>query len=192
MKNIYFIIMICFVFTSVSFAQVRSEYKNAKLLKGSYTQIVSQKGRSFESSGDFIVVSGYGICWFTKSPKESITVMGEKNVVQIMPDGKKKVIADSNNAMFAQIANIIKSIFTYDEKTINESFNQTISGNDAVYTPKTNELKKIIEKIEVTFANAGYIEKIKMYSSNNSTTEYIMKVLSKSNIVTQEEIKYFE
>ena len=189
MRKIFIIFM---AMASILLCQVKDEYKNAKLLKGSYTQIVSQKGRSFESSGDFIVVSGYGICWFTKSPKESITVMGEKNVVQIMPDGKKKVMADSNNAMFAQIANIIKSIFTYDDKTINESFNQSMNGNIIIYTPKTNELKKIIEKIEVSFANAGYIEKIKMYSSNNSTTEYIMKVLSKSNTVTSEETKYFE
>ncbi|OEJ13605.1 cell envelope biogenesis protein LolA [Brachyspira hampsonii] len=192
MRNIYFIIMISFVFTSVLFTQIKDEYKNAKLLKGNYTQIVTQKGRSFESSGDFIIVNGYGICWFTKTPQESITVMGEKNVVQIMPDGKKKVMADSNNAMFAQIANIIKSIFTYDEKSINESFNQSMNGNIAVYSPKTSEIKKIIEKIEVTFSSAGYIEKIKMYSSNNSTTEYIMEVLSKSDKITSEEIKYFE
>ena len=192
MKSIYlFIILNLFVY-SLLFSQINEEYKNAKLLKGTYTQIVTQKGRSFESSGDFIIAGGYGICWLTKEPKESITVMGEKSVVQILPNGKKKVMADSNNAMFSQIANIIKSIFTYDEKTIKESFNQISENGITIYTPKTDELKKIIEKIEVTFAKAGYIEKIKMYSKNSSTTEYIMKVLYKSNNLTSEEIKYFE
>ena len=187
-----FCLLMILALSSLLFGQVKDEYKNAKLLKGTYTQIVSQKGRSFESSGDFIVASGYGICWITKLPKESITVMGEKNVVQILPNGKKKIMADSGNAMFSQIANIIKSIFTYDEKTILESFNQSKENNVTVYAPKTEELKKIIEKIEVGFAKEGYIEKIKMYSSNNSTTEYIMKVLYKSNTLTSEEIKYFE
>ena len=186
------IIIIFIAMDYILLCQVKDEYKNAKLLKGTYTQIVTQKGRSFESSGDFIVASGYGICWFTKSPKESITVMGDKNVTQIFPNGKKKVMADSSNAMFSQIANIIKSIFTYDEKTIKDSFDQTSENGVTVYTPKTEELKKVIEKIEVSFASAGYIEKIKMYSSNNSTTEYIMKVLSKSNSLTPEETKYFE
>ena len=192
MKKIYLLMMLNIITYSILSAQVKDEYKNSKLLKGTYTQIVTQKGRSFESSGDFMVVSGYGICWFTKEPKESITVMGENNVTQILPNGKKKVMADSNNAMFAQIANIIKSIFTYDEKVINESFNHISENNVSVYTPKTEELKKIIEKIEVSFAKAGYVEKIKMYSANNSTTEYIMKVLSKSNTISDEEIKYFE
>lgn len=191
MRNIYLLMIL--IIPSVLFAQIKDEYKNAKLLKGTYTQIVSQRGRSFESSGDFSIVKGYGICWFTKKPRESVTVMGEKNVVQILPDGKKKVMADSNNAMFSQIANIIKSIFTYDEKTIEESFDKTmINNNTAVYTPKIDELKKIIEKIEVVFASEGYIERIKIYSSNKSTTEYIMKVMSKSNTITDEEIKYFE
>ena len=192
MKKIYlFLILNLFVY-SLLFGQMKDEYKNAKLLKGTYTQIVTQRGKAFESSGEFMIASGYGICWFTKTPKESITVMGDKNVTQILPNGKKKVMADSSNAMFSQIANIIKSIFTYDEKTIKDSFNQTSENGLTVYIPKTEELKKIIEKIEVSFASAGYIEKIKMYSKNNSTTEYIMKVLSKSNNITSEETKYFE
>ncbi|MDA0022351.1 hypothetical protein [Brachyspira hyodysenteriae] len=55
MRKIFIIFM---AMASILLCQIKDEYKNAKLLKGSYTQIVSQKGRSFESSGDFIVVSG--------------------------------------------------------------------------------------------------------------------------------------
>lgn len=190
MRKIYLLIIL--MVSSLLFGQIKEEYKNAKSLKGTYTQIVTQRGKSFESSGEFLIANGYGICWFTKEPKESITVMGDKNVTQILPNGTKKIMADSSNAMFSQIANIIKSIFTYDEKTIKESFSQNIENNVIVYTPKTDELKKIMSKIEVSFAKAGYIEKIKIYSKNSSTTEYIMKVLSKSDTLTSEEIKYFE
>ena len=40
--------------------------------------------------------------------------MGEKNIAQILPNGDKKIISDSSNAIFSQIANIIKSIFAYE------------------------------------------------------------------------------
>lgn len=188
-KKIIFIILLIH---SLLFSQIKDEYKNAKLLRGTYTQILTQKNKSFESSGNFMIVNGYGICWITKEPKESITVMGKNSVMQIIPNGTKKVIADSNNAMFSRISNIIKSIFTNDEKSIKDSFYESIENNTIIYIPKIKELKKAIEKIEVNISNLGYIEKIKMYSSNGSTTEYLMEVLSIENNLTSKETKYFE
>ena len=93
MKKV-FILLIYFLSVVFLMAQIKSEYKDAKLLKGNYKQILyfNRNKKSFESSGDFFVASGYGICWFTKEPKESITVMGEKNISIILPNGEKKNI----------------------------------------------------------------------------------------------------
>lgn len=174
--------------------QVKNEYKEAKLLKGNYKQIVyfNQNKKTFESSGDFFIAEGYGICWFTKEPKESITVMGEKSMSQIFPNGDKKIISDSNNVMFSKIANIIKSIFTYDENAIKDSFieSEDKKGN-IVYSPKSEDLKKILNKIEVKISKEGYIEKIKMFN-RNGYTEYEMKVLYRGNEISDNEKKYFE
>ena len=193
MKKV-FILLIYFLPVVFLTAQIKSEYKDAKLLKGNYKQILyfDRNKKSFESSGDFFVASGYGICWFTKEPKESITVMGEKNISMILPNGEKKILSDSNNAMFSQIANTIKSIFTYDEKAINYSFDKNEDENkNIIYTPKNDDLKKILNKIEIEMSEKGYIERIKIYNKNGYT-EYIMNVLYAGNEITDNEKKYFE
>lgn len=192
--NKVFILLIYFLFSIFLTAQIKSEYKDAKLLKGNYKQILyfNRNKKSFESSGDFFVASGYGICWFTKEPKESITVMGEKNISIILPNGEKKILSDSNNAMFSQIADTIKSIFTYDEKAINDSFDKSEDENEnIIYTPKNDDLKKILNKIEIEISKKGYIERIKIYNKNGYT-EYIMNVLYAGNEITDNEKKYFE
>ena len=174
--------------------QIKNEYKEAKLLKGDYKQILyfNRNQKSFESSGEFFIASEYGICWFTKKPKESITVMGEKNISMILPNGEKKILSDSSNAIFSKIANIIKSIFTYDEKAINDSFDKTEDENkNIIYTPKNDDLKKILNKIEIKISEKGYIERIKIYNKNGYT-EYIMNVLYAGNEITDNEKKYFE
>lgn len=193
MKKV-FILLIYFLFSIFLTPQIKSEYKDAKLLKGNYKQILyfNRNKKSFESSGDFFVASGYGICWFTKEPKESITVMGEKNISIILPNGEKKILSDSNNAMFSQIANTIKSIFTYDEKAINDYFDKSEDENkNIIYTPKNDDLKKILNKIEIEISKKGYIERIKIYNKNGYT-EYIMNVLYAGNEITDNEKKYFE
>ena len=174
--------------------QIKNEYKEAKLLKGDYKQILyfNRNQKSFESSGEFFIASEYGICWFTKKPKESITVMGEKNISMILPNGEKKILSDSSNAIFSKIANIIKSIFAYDEKAINDSFDKTEDENkNIIYTPKNDDLKKILNKIEIKISEKGYIERIKIYNKNGYT-EYIMNVLYAGNEITDNEKKYFE
>ena len=174
--------------------QIKNEYKEAKLLKGDYKQILyfNRNQKSFESSGEFFIASEYGICWFTKKPKESITVMGEKNISMILPNGEKKILSDSSNATFSKIANIIKSIFAYDEKAINDSFDKTEDENkNIIYTPKNDDLKKILNKIEIKISEKGYIERIKIYNKNGYT-EYIMNVLYAGNEITDNEKKYFE
>lgn len=193
MKKV-FILLIYFLFSIFLTAQIKSEYKDAKLLRGNYKQILyfNRNKKSFESSGDFFVASGYGICWFTKEPKESITVMGEKNISIILPNGEKKILSDSNNTMFSQIADTIKSIFTYNEKAINESFDKSEDENkNIIYTPKNDDLKKILNKIEIEISEKGYIERIKIYNKNGYT-EYIMNVLYAGNEITDNEKKYFE
>ena len=122
MRKIF--ILIYFLSSILLTAQIKSEYKDAKLLKGDYKQILyfNRNKKSFESSGEFFIAREYGICWFTKKPKESITVMGEKNISMILPNGEKKILSDSSNAIFSQIANIIKSIFTYDEISLKDYF----------------------------------------------------------------------
>ena len=192
MRKIF--ILIYFLSSILLTAQIKSEYKNAKLLKGDYKQILyfNRNKKSFESSGEFFIASGYGICWFTKKPKESITVMGEKNIAQILPNGDKKIISDSSNAIFSQIANIIKSIFAYDEKAINDSFDKTEDENkNIIYTPKNDDLKKILNKIEIEISKEGYIGRIKIYNKNGYT-EYIMNVLYAGNEIGDNEKKYFE
>ena len=174
--------------------QIKNEYKEAKLLKGDYKQILyfNRNQKSFESYGEFFIASEYGICWFTKKPKESITVMGEKNISMILPNGEKKILSDSSNAIFSKIANIIKSIFAYDEKAINDSFDKTEDENkNIIYTPKNDDLKKILNKIEIKISEKGYIERIKIYNKNGYT-EYIMNVLYAGNEITDNEKKYFE
>lgn len=192
MRKIF--ILIYFLSSILLTAQIKSEYKNAKLLKGNYKQIVyfNRNNKFFVSSGDFFIANGYGICWITKKPKESITVMGEKNIAQILPNGDKKIISDSSNAIFSQIANIIKSIFAYDEKAINDSFDKTEDENkNIIYTPKNDDLKKILNKIEIEISKEGYIGRIKIYNKNGYT-EYIMNVLYAGNEITDNEKKYFE
>lgn len=192
MRKIF--ILIYFLSSILLTAQIKSEYKNAKLLKGNYKQIVyfNRNNKFFVSSGDFFIASGYGICWITKKPKESITVMGEKNIAQILPNGDKKIISDSSNAIFSQIANIIKSIFAYDEKAINDSFDKTEDENkNIIYTPKNDDLKKILNKIEIEISKEGYIGRIKIYNKNGYT-EYIMNVLYAGNEIGDNEKKYFE
>lgn len=192
MRKIF--ILIYFLSSILLTAQIKSEYKNAKLLKGNYKQIVyfNRNNKFFVSSGDFFIANGYGICWITKKPKESITVMGEKNIAQILPNGDKKIISDSSNAIFSQIANIIKSIFAYDEKAINDSFDKTEDENkNIIYTPKNDDLKKILNKIEIEISKEGYIGRIKIYNKNGYT-EYIMNVLYAGNEIGDNEKKYFE
>ena len=187
-------ILIYFVSSIFLNAQIKSEYKDAKLLKGDYKQILyfNRNKKSFESSGEFFIAREYGICWFTKKPKESITIMGEKNISMILPNGEKKILSDSSNATFSQIANIIKSIFTYDEKAINDSFDKTEDENkNIIYTPKNDDLKKIMNKIEIEISKEGYIERIKIYNKNGYT-EYVMNVLYAGNEITDNEKKYFE
>ena len=197
MKKIFilkYFILIYFLSSIFLNAQIKSEYKEAKLLKGDYKQILyfNRNKKSFESWGEFFIANGYGICWFTKKPKESITIMGEKNISMILPNGEKKILSDSSNATFSQIANIIKSIFTYDEKAINDSFDKTEDENkNIIYTPKNDDLKKIMNKIEIEISKEGYIERIKIYNKNGYT-EYIMNVLYAGNEITDNEKKYFE
>lgn len=189
-----FFILIYFLSSIFLNAQIKSEYKDAKLLKGDYKQILyfNRNKKSFESSGDFFIASGYGICWITKKPKESITVMGEKNIAQILPNGDKKIISDSSNAIFSQIANIIKSIFTYDEISLKDYFIESEDENkNIIYIPKNYNLKDIINKIEASISEEGYIGRIKIYNKNGYT-EYIMNVLYAGNEITDNEKKYFE
>lgn len=189
-----FILIYLFLLTALLTAQIKSEYKDAKLLKGNYKQIVffNRNNKTFESSGEFFIANGYGICWLTKEPKESITVMGEKNISQIFPNGDKKIISDSSSAVFSQIANTIKSIFTYDEKALEDYFVKSEDENkNIIYIPKSDNLKDIINKIEASISKEGYIEKIKIYNKNGYT-EYIMKVLRIENEIGDNEKKYFE
>ena len=189
-----FILIYLFLLTALLTAQIKSEYKDAKLLKGNYKQIVffNRNNKTFESSGEFFIANGYGICWLTKKPKESITVMGEKNISQIFPNGDKKIISDSSSAVFSQIANTIKSIFTYDEKALEDYFVKSEDENkNIIYIPKSDNLKDIINKIEASISKEGYIEKIKIYNKNGYT-EYIMKVLRIENEIGDNEKKYFE
>lgn len=192
MRKIF--ILIYFLSSILLTAQIKSEYKNAKLLKGNYKQIVyfNRNNKFFVSSGDFFIANGYGICWITKKPKESITVMGEKNIAQILPNGNKKIISDSSNAIFSQIANIIKSIFTYDEISLKDYFIESEDENkNIIYTTKNDDLKKILNKIEIEISKEGYIGRIKIYNKNGYT-EYIMNVLYAGNEIGDNEKKYFE
>lgn len=192
MRKIF--ILIYFLSSILLTAQIKSEYKNAKLLKGNYKQIVyfNRNNKFFVSSGDFFIANGYGICWITKKPKESTTIMCEKNISMILPNGEKKILSDSSNAIFSKIANIIKSIFAYDEKAINDSFDKTEDENkNIIYTPKNDDLKKILNKIEIEISKEGYIGRIKIYNKNGYT-EYIMNVLYAGNEITDNEKKYFE
>ncbi|WP_288621757.1 outer membrane lipoprotein carrier protein LolA [uncultured Brachyspira sp.] len=192
MRKIF--ILIYFLSSILLTAQIKSEYKNAKLLKGDYKQILyfNRNKKSFESSGEFFIAREYGICWFTKEPKKSITVMGEKNISMILPNGEKKILSDSSNAIFSQIANIIKSIFTYDEISLKDYFIESEDENkNIIYTPKNDDLKKILNKIEIEISKEGYIGRIKIFNKNGYT-EYIMNVLYAGNEITDNEKKYFE
>lgn len=194
MKKAYVLLLLIFLSFLYLNGQIKNEYKEAKLLKGNYKQTVyfNRNKKTFESSGDFFIANGFGICWFAKEPKESITIMGEKSVYQIFPNGDKKIISDSNNAVFSQIANIIKSIFSYDEKAIKDSFIESEDENgNIIYSPKSEDLKKILNKIEVKISEEGYIEKIKIFN-RNGCTEYAMKVLYIGNEISDNEKKYFE
>ena len=118
--------------------------------------------------------------------------MGEKNIAQILPNGDKKIISDSSNAIFSQIANIIKSIFTYDEISLKDYFIESEDENkNIIYIPKNYNLKDIINKIEASISEEGYIERIKIFNKNGYT-EYIMNVLYAGNEITDNEKKYFE
>ena len=192
MRKIF--ILIYFLSSILLTAQIKSEYKNAKLLKGNYKQIVyfNRNNKFFVSSGDFFIAYGYGICWITKKPKESITVMGEKNISMILPNGEKKILSDSSNAIFSQISNIIKSIFTYDEISLKDYFIESEDENkNIIYIPKNYNLKDIINKIEVSISEKGYIERIKIFNKKGHI-EYIMKILQIENEIGDNEKKYFE
>lgn len=201
MKKIF--VLICFVFSFLLLtAQNKNEYKgykeykflNHKLIKGNYQQIVylNRVKKPFKSSGEFFIANGYGICWFTKTPKESITVMSEKSIYQILPNGDKRIISDSSDALFSQIADIMKSIFSYDEEAIKDYFEEIESENGIkTYIPKNEEFKKILNKIEVQISTEGYIERIKIFNINGYT-EYIMNILYAGNEITDNEKKYFE
>lgn len=197
MKKVFILkcfILIYFISSIFLNAQIKSEYKDAKLLKGDYKQILyfNRNKKSFESSGEFFIAREYGICWFTKEPKESITVMGEKNISMILPNGEKKILSDSSNAIFSQIANIIKSIFTYDEISLKDYFIESEDENkNIIYTTKNDDLKKILNKIEIEISKEGYIGRIKIYNKNGYT-EYIMNVLYAGNEIGDNEKKYFE
>lgn len=192
MRKIF--ILIYFLSSILLTAQIKSEYKDAKLLKGDYKQILyfNRNKKSFESSGEFFIAREYGICWITKKPKESITVMGEKNIAQILPNGDKKIISDSSNAIFSKIANIIKSIFTYDEISLKDYFIESEDENkNIIYIPKNYNLKDIINKIEASISEEGYIERIKIFNKKGHI-EYIMKNLQIENEIGDNEKKYFE
>lgn len=197
MKKIF--VLICFLFFFLLTAQNKSEYKgykllNHKLLKGVYKQTVylNKVKKPFKSSGEFFIASGYGICWFTKTPKESITVMGEKNIYQILPNGEKRIISDSSDALFSQIAEIMKSIFSHDEKVIKDYFDESEDENGIkIYIPKSGDLKKVLNKIELEMSDKGYIERIKIFN-RNGYTEYTMNILYAGNEITDNEKKYFE
>lgn len=195
-------VLICFLFSFLLLiltAQNKGGYKenkllNHKLIKGNYKQTVylNRVKKPFKSSGEFFIANGYGICWFTKTPKESVTVMGKKNIYQILPNGDKRIISDSSDALFSKIADIMKSIFSHDENAIKDYFDESEDENGIkIYIPKDNELKKVLNKIELEMSDKGYIKRIKIFN-RNGYTEYVMDILYAGNEITDNEKKYFE
>lgn len=168
---------------------------NLVTVKGSYKQknYIAKTKKTIESSGVFVLSRAHGIIWYTEKPQKSITVMTEQKVLQVFPNGKKKVLGNSGNAIFSSVALLTKSLFTQDTAVIEKYLHATQTESGVwVYTPKDDTLVSVIKKIELENADNGYIGSAVITYGNGDTTEYMLSVSSFNEALTTDATAYFE
>ena len=168
---------------------------NLVTVKGSYKQknYIAKTKKTIESSGAFVLSRAHGIIWYTEKPQKSITVMTEQKVLQVFPNGKKKVLGNSGNAIFSSVALLTKSLFTQDTAVIEKYLHATQTESGVwVYTPKDDTLVSVIKKIELENADNGYIGSAVITYGNGDTTEYMLSVSSFNEALTTDATAYFE
>jgi hypothetical protein len=86
------------------------------------TRTLKRQNRSLVSSGDFIIASGLGVVWITKSPVPSITALGRDYMIQSVPGGTGTRIDASGNDIFISMADTISSLFTGNAQRLKSGF----------------------------------------------------------------------
>jgi hypothetical protein len=111
------------------------------LVKGDFvqTKTISRLGRSLVSKGFFIIDSGLGMVWDTRSPFPSIMAVGRDYIIQSGPDGKKTKLDAAGNETFLRISDTISAVFSGNAKKLADNFEiyfleEPRSAGDTVWT----------------------------------------------------------
>lgn len=164
------------------------------VLKGTYEQetYTSKNNLTLISSGDFILSKQNGICWFALKPQQSILVMTENSVIQIIKN-RKKIIGNNENPIFIQMATIIKAIFTQDSEVINTYLLKKEYNDGYMYTSKNEQLGLIVSDIIVKYNDIdGQIENAKISYTNGDYTVYRLKIVESALELQSHERSFFE
>ena len=123
---------------------------------GNFTQIktISSNGRQLKSSGDFII-STEGIMWNTVKPFPSKLVVTEKSMIQVAANGKKNVMNGSDNQIFKNISQTLRSVFAGNSDDLEKNFSVTFTEKpDGLWTvllqPKDSTIASVMQTLELS------------------------------------------
>ena len=126
-----------------------------EIIRGKFkqTKTIPQLKKSFVSTGTYTLAKNRGIIWNTQKPFPSQTAITDAKIKQQTATSQSEIRSDEN-AIFTQISQTIRAVFSGSTTILNKNFNvffqQKNSSWEMGLTPKEDAVKKVIVKIELT------------------------------------------
>ena len=187
------------------YTAICNELAGNKYIKGSFTLIrTPRRGRSMESNGYFIINTGTGIVWDTRSPVLSTMTVGRDFIIQTIPGKPRSITNTSGNQVFLSMAETFDAVFTGKSGQLQEKFDNyfvsAISGDFSIWTigliPKERTMRNFIDRIilEGTGGNGNgqtKITSISMFEPSGNCTSYYLSNHSYPDELSNDEKSFF-
>ena len=197
MKMSIFLSAICFVFTTMVFAQdyrpatreqqkeltqnIAAASKQMKTLQCDFVQktTISILADEMKSEGKLLFKQDDKLCWeYIKPYRYSFILNGNK--VMINSENKKDIIDVNNSKIFKEISKLIVSGINgsgiFEEDKFAAKFNVGTQDYQVILTPKQRELRQLFSSVTLTFNKTDYtVNTVEIKELSGDTTLIVMK-----------------
>ena len=147
---------------------------------GDFLQIktVNSTGRQLKSSGKFIIAKE-GILWKTLKPFPSSLVVTEKAMIQTAGDGTKTVMNGSDNQIFQNIAQTMRSVFAGNSELLEKNFFVEFKVAEqgkwsVILTPKDSTIGSVMKTLvlEGSISSSVILNSLELSETSNNKIRY--------------------
>jgi outer membrane lipoprotein-sorting protein len=154
-----------------------AKLKATAVLHADFTQTrrIAALSRPLKSTGTFVVARGQGVLWRMAKPLPLTIVAGPKGILEVDPQGRKKVTNAQDSPMAGRMAGIMKSLLEGDLNALGGLFTPKAEmAADGAWTLELAPRPQTAAFIKsVRIQGAAFVERILITEASGDSTELV-------------------